>query len=373
MRALTMALLSFLIFIGAAGWAPDAAAGKKPGKPPPEPPTPTYPPARYWHAFASNGDDTAATSRLYMFGGAGGVSTSYAVFNDLWAYTDAGSSGAAWTYVPVGRSAPGPRQHAGWSCGGGRCVTANGSNGVGLLKETWVFTESSKSWSRVNCGRRAVCPSARMFPTMAYDPLHGTHMLFGGREGRTAVNDTFTFSPGTMTWVENGGGSAPSPRSRAAATFVPPLGLIVMFGGQQESVRALNDMYTWNGSAWAPVQQGVDTTLSVVPSLHSHSIAWDPTGNRLIVTGGFVNVNDTPNAATLYVTFSNVGGAWKATWTLASGIGCQSAVTSIPPDPVVYPGARMAFDASSAVQVFFGGGENVAGSVVAYGNTVECR
>ena len=31
--------------------------------------TPTYPPARYWHAFASNGGDTTGTSRLYMFGG----------------------------------------------------------------------------------------------------------------------------------------------------------------------------------------------------------------------------------------------------------------------------------------------------------------
>ena len=69
---------------------------------------------------------------------------------------------------------------------------------------------------------------------------------------------------------------------------------------------------------------------------------------------------------------SSVGGAWKANWTLASGIGCQSAAGS-PQDPVVHPEARMAFDIPSGVQVFYGGVENVDGSVFAYGNTVQCR
>jgi hypothetical protein len=342
-------------------------------KPNADAPPPTYPPARFWQAFASNGGETTATSRLYMFGGEGGAASSWATFNDLWVYTNAGSTGATWMLVATGSSAPGPRRHVGWSCGGGRCVASNGSY-VGLLKETWVFTESTQAWSQVACGsRRVVCPSARQFATTAYDRLHGTHVLFGGSAGGVASNDTYTFNPGTMSWTSNGNSSVVSPRSRAAATFVPPLGRILLFGGQQENVRALNDMYSWNGSTWSRVQQVVDATLAAVPSLHSHSIAWDPTGNRLVVTSGLVDVSDTPNPSTYYVTFSSVGGEWQANWTLASGIGCQSAAGS-PPDPVVHPQARMALDVPTGVQVFFGGVVNLVDTgATAYGNTVECR
>jgi hypothetical protein len=342
-------------------------------KPNDTPPPPTYPPARFWHAFTSNGGATAATSRLYLFGGNGGQQLEWQALGDLWVYADAGSSGAHWTYVAAGSTAPGPRQHVGWSCGDGRCVTSNGSNGVGLLQETWIFTESSNSWAQLSCGRRVLCPSARQFVTMAYNPLNGTHVLFGGSYSGTALNDTFTFSPATMSWTNGGTSSVVSARSRAAATFVPALSRILLFGGQQEYVRALNDMYSWTGSAWVAVPQVVDATLSAVPSLHSHSIAWDPVGNRLIVTGGYVDANDTPNNATFYVTLSEAGGVWTARWTRASAIGCQSAGGS-PPDSAVYPGTRMAYDVASGVQVFFGGVENLPElGAFAYGNTVECQ
>ena len=39
--------------------------------------------------------------------------------DDLWVYTNAGSSGAKWSLVPPGSTAPGPRHHAAWSCGAG--------------------------------------------------------------------------------------------------------------------------------------------------------------------------------------------------------------------------------------------------------------
>ena len=131
----------------------------KPNSPPNSEPPPTYPRARYWHTFTSNGGETAATSRLYMYGGDGGADTNWMPVSDhLWVYTNAGSTGAAWTFIPQGTSGPGSRNHHGWSCGGGQCVLANGSNGVSATNETWVFTESSQTWSQISCtGRRAVC------------------------------------------------------------------------------------------------------------------------------------------------------------------------------------------------------------------------
>jgi len=100
-------------------------------------------------------------------------------------------------------------------------------------------------------------------------------------------------------------------------------------------------------------------------------MAWDASRGALIVTSGFLTSWHAPNEETWYVTLANVSGSWQATWTLASGIGCQSAAGS-PPDPVVHQGAMMAFDAVAGVQVFFGG-EDPDDVFLAYGNTVECR
>jgi hypothetical protein len=63
----------------------------------------------------------------------------------------------------------------------------------------------------------------------------------------------------------------------------------------------------------------------------------------------------------------------KGTWTAASA-ACQASAVDPTADFVVHPGAMMAFDRPSGLQVFFGGEESVAGrGAVRYGNTVECQ
>jgi hypothetical protein len=335
--------------------------------------TPTYPPARKRHAFTSNGGTNAATSRLYMFGGTsdGGQSD----LDDLWSYANAGSTGASWTFIPGGTSHPSQRDLMGWSCGGGQCVMVNGFRYASWVKETWIFNESTGTWSQVSCGRRVLCPSERVAPAMAYDPGHGVHVLFGG-EGASdpmLLGDTLLFNAATKTWQQVTAGAVPPARSSADAVFVPGVGVVLYGGwGNPCCVTTLNDMHVWNGSAWAPVASAVigDPQASV-PMLANHSMAWDANRNALIVTGGFVTAWHTPNEQTWYVTISkSPAGAWQAAWTLASGIGCQSAAGS-PPDAIVHPGAMMAYDAGG-VQVFFGGEDSVNYSL-AYGNTVECR
>jgi hypothetical protein len=332
--------------------------------------TPTYPPARHYQGFTSNGGSTNATSRLYMFGGTPGGGMG---MNDLWSYANTESTGATWTFIPGGNTTPGPRRSLGWSCGGGQCVAANGTSGASMLKETWVYSESTQTWSQVACNnRRVLCPSARMGPAIAYDPSHGVHVLFGGDASMTLLDDTFLFDATTRTWKQVGGGVTPSARTSAAATFVPGVGIVMSGGwGNPCCVTTLNDMHVWDGSSWAPIVSTVQSDPPRgVPTLANHSIAWDAARNALIVTSGFLTSWHTANEQTWYVTFSRSNGAWQATWILASGIGCQS-VAGSPPDAVVHQGAMMAFDSVAGVQVFFGG-EDPDDVFLAYGNTVEC-
>ena len=188
MRFTTWALASCLT-LGLTGWASDAMAGKgKPAPPPPPPPpAPIEPPARAWHAFAGNGGITSSASRLYLIGGAGSDGQA---LGDFWYYR---RDTATWTVAPAGSSKPGKRQWVGFSCGAGQCVTSNGNNGVGLLKETWTYTEATGNWSQVNC-KRVLCPSARHMATMAYAEGLG-HLLFGGRSGSGLEADVIDCGP----------------------------------------------------------------------------------------------------------------------------------------------------------------------------------
>jgi len=208
---------------------------------------------------------------------------------------------------------------------------------------------------------------------MAYEPLHGVHIMFGGSvSGGSMSADTYIFNVANRTWTQMSGGAAPPPRESAASTYVPGVG-VVMFGGLAEPccVTNLNDMWVWNGVKWLPVMSTVvSDPPREAPALWGHSMAWDPVRGAMIVAKGLRTSSWVPSEDIWYVTFANSGGAWRATWTLASGIGCQAAASS-PSDPVVHTGAQMAFDPVAGVQVFFGGTSSNPFTV--HGNTVECR
>ena len=330
----------------------------KPNDPSPPPPPPTHPAARAWHSFTSNGGSDVTASRLYMYGGAG--SDWMTVPADFWFYS---AVAHGWILVtPTGTVRPGPLQWTGLSCGGGSCVLTTGSNGVGLVADTWVYSEATNAWTQVGCGRRVVCPSPRQMVTVAFDPVRGNHLLFGGRGPTSGFNDTLTFDPATLSWTARAPSFKPSERNRAAVAHVPGIG-VVMHGGQPWSGQvALCDMYAWNGSNWARISFDMNQPH---PCLHTHDMAWD--GQGLVVTGGYVDTSDTPSPTNWRFTFAPDGrsGVWSR---FANGV-CQSTDGS---DAQIHPGARMAYDGPTATRVNFGGELNSVDGAIRFGNTVEC-
>jgi hypothetical protein len=295
-----------------------------------------------------------------MYGGAG--SDWQAVPADLWyyrAYYD------QWTLVsPASTTKPGKRQWEGLSCGAGACVMTGGSNGVGLVNETWVYREATNAWTQATCGRTSPCPTARHMMTMAFDPQRGNHLLFGGSGSQSpGLNDTWTFDVATLKWTLRAPTLKPAERNRAAALNVPGIG-VVMHGGQDYYGRAARcDLFVWNGSNWRSIQFDVNQPH---PCLHSHSMAWD--GQRLVMTGGYVDTSDTPNPALWRFTFA--AGASSGAWSQASNGTCLLIAGT---DDTIHPGAKMAYDIATATRVWFGGEENIDGAAVRYGNTVECQ
>ena len=321
---------------------------------------PTYPANRAWHSFTSNGGSDVAASRLYMYGGAG--SDAQAVPADLWYY---GAYYDQWTLVsPASTAKPGRRQWEGLSCGAGACVMEAGSNGVGLVNETWVYGEATNAWTQAKCGRTSPCPAVRQMVTMAFDPQGGNHLLFGGRGSQSpGLNDTWTFDAATLKWTLRAPAFKPAERNRAAAIYVPGIG-VVMHGGQDYYGRApYCDMYVWNGSNWRQVQFDMNQPH---PCLHTHSMARD--GQGLVVTGGYVDTSDTPNAVLWRFTFA--ADAKSGVWSQASSGVCQPIIAT---DATIHPGAKMAYDNPTATRVWFGGEQNDTSGVIRYGNTVECH
>jgi hypothetical protein len=329
----------------------------KPTDPNSPPPPPTYPEERAWHSFTSNGGATASTNRLYMYGGNNSALTT--VPPDLWYYR---ASVDSWTYVlPASTSNPGPRAHNGLSCGAGACVMGFGNNGFGIVAEPWVYSESANAWTPVVCRKGSACPSARQMVTMVFDRDHGYHLLFGGR-GSVGYNDTYTFDVATLKWNLRSPGLKPSERNRAAGLHVPGVGVVIHGGQGYFASAALCDMYAWDGANWNRV---LYDTAQPYPCLHSHDLAWD--GSGLIVAGGYVDTNDTPNSTNWRFTFAPGGrsGAW-------SKVPAGTCVAVLGTDAVIHPGARMAYDASTGTRVHFGGEVNTSNGVVRFDNTVEC-
>jgi hypothetical protein len=294
-----------------------------------------------------------------MYGGAG--SDWQPVPAHLWYY---GAHADTWTLVtPGGTTNPDRRQHAGLSCGAGTCVMVAGNNGAALVNETWVYIEATSAWSQASCRRGSPCPSARQMVTMAFDPVRGNHLLFGGRGSQSpGLNDTWTFDTATLKWTLRAPSFKPSERNRSAAVYVPGAG-IVMHGGQNyQGSTVFCDVFSWNGSNWTSITVDAGQPR---PCLHSQSMAWD--GQGLIVAGGYVDTNDTPSPTLWRFTLAADGrsGTWS---TMANGT-CQPIAGA---DAEIHPGARIAYDSPTATRVYFGGEMNSEGGVIRYGNTIEC-
>jgi hypothetical protein len=137
---------------------------------------------------------------------------------------------------------------------------------------------------------------------MAYDPVSGKIVLFGGGDAAHVLHDTWTFDGTTWTKVKTP--ASPPGRAAAAMAFDQPSGKLVLFGGINTQ-HLLHDTWLWDGatSTWSKAPVKPAPTRAVGPMLFSN-----PTSGEAMIFGGFNVRLRVPN---LHDTYRWAGEAWQ--------------------------------------------------------------
>ena len=162
---------------------------------------------------------------------------------------------------------------------GGMGTTINYNGGI-PFDDTWEWNGRTRTWTQLF---PATSPPARVQVPLAYDPVTGNVVLFGGDHGgdcfRTFFDDTWTWNG--ITWTQQFPASSPSGRTAHLMTYDPSLFQVVMFGGTAGPPSALGDTWAWNGTTWTQL------SLPTSPSGRwNYGLAYDPLIDGLLLFGG---------------------------------------------------------------------------------------
>ncbi|HZY70130.1 MAG TPA: hypothetical protein VFF67_04025 [Thermoplasmata archaeon] len=244
-----------------------------------------------------------------------------------------------------------------------------------VTNATWTY--SAGIWTRLHVG---AAPRPRADASIAYDPLIGAVVLFGGVGKTTCTgrgcstpefNDTWTFVGGRWTLLRSA--TSPPARFGAGMTFDPKVQALILEAGITNG--NASDTWRFSGGVWSHVAQNC---TSVQPPWSRGVVSAYDRGDRVLVAltdygpaytflfskGCWTQYNSvassTPPGAlsfdpilnrTVFFTSNN-------TWSYAAGVWSSGLTTRSPTDRSYEP--IMAFDAADRCMLLFGAGSTSA-------------
>jgi hypothetical protein len=224
-----------------------------------------------------------ATKQIILFGGIGVTGTA---MSDTWAW-----DGSNW--IPL-NSAASPlaraqasmaydAQHKQIVLFGG--MVMGKQNVSSAANDTWIWDSKSENWQLEH---PSVSPPARAQASMAYDASHQQTLLFGGTDGKSNLNDTWTWN-GT-NWQQQHPTTSPVARVDAGMVYDVSSQQTVLFAGasvNSTNVTDLNDVWIWNGSDWqqhttSPSPSGPYTIGVSVCSASGRNIVCGASGQDIV-------------------------------------------------------------------------------------------
>ncbi len=162
---------------------------------------------------------------------------------------------------------------------------------VGLVAATiWSARPPAYGWFHV---QTATSPLPLQEAEGAYDTRRNRFVMFGGTTGYIG-NDRWSFSGKTWEW--DGGNwldvsprRGPSPRSRAGMAYDEERGVVVLFGGRDNS-GPLSDTWEWDGRKWKNIP---NRDYSNPPARYGHEMFYDPIRKKVVLYGGYFHELET--------------------------------------------------------------------------------
>ncbi|MEM7201654.1 MAG: hypothetical protein AAF628_15405 [Planctomycetota bacterium] len=198
--------------------------------------------------------------------------------------------GTDWNRVPPAALGPRHGMASAYDALRDRVIWFGGDNrATPLFDDTWEWTPGGLR--QLQPARR---PSGRCRAAMAYDPVRDRIVLFGGANGAYptgAFGDTWEWD-GT-TWIERTVALAPPPRFGHGMAWDPVRGRVLLFGGDSTSAFGgeLDDTWEWDGTQWRLLLP------SASPSPRADAaMATDAGRGRIVLYGGgagFSRMGDT--------------------------------------------------------------------------------
>lgn len=238
--------------------------------------------AQSWHAIAPTASPPArlgaaaatdlGTGQVVLFGGQAGSS----YLNDTWRF-----DGATWTASTGTSPAVRMRAAMAYDASHAAVVMFGGVNGVSvnsILQDTWRYANGA--WSQAATGFPV--PPRRFGHAMASDSARQRVVMFGGRTNAGTIYLQDTWEWDGATWTPLSPAHMPTNRMGHAMAFDPVLGQVVLFGGLQLGGPFQNDTWTWNGVDWTQLAP------AMAPSARGdHAMATDAARGRVVLFGGY--------------------------------------------------------------------------------------
>jgi len=226
--------------------------------------------------------------RVLVFGG---LDSAGSVLADVWALSLADPP--IWSNLQPPGTAPSARRYhsAIYDPVRDRMLIFGGSNQSGsvFFRDVWsLWLSPTPRWEQIlPAGTR---PDSRYSHSAIYDPVRDRMIVFSG--GGFATNDVWALSLGdTPSWtLLDPSGTLPLERQGHTALYDPVADRMIVFGGDALTQK-LNDVWQLaltNLPAWALVSLPGDSPSQRV----YHSAVYDSASRRMVVFGGYPNVND---------------------------------------------------------------------------------